>query len=100
MADVNTDSVIGSYVILRTYSAGVHVGILEEFHGTHAWLSESRRIWRWSGANTLSEISLRGVGDNSRISEKVPKILLTEVIEVLPCSDAARANLDRDGQWS
>ena len=83
----------GKKVIVRTYSAGVHFGTLAAQSGKEAHLTDVRRIWSWRGANTLNEIALRGVGEGSRVSDTVPDILLTEAIEIIPCSDAAIANL-------
>ena len=81
------------YVVVRTFSAGVHVGTLASRDGKEVTLTGARRIWSWRGANTLSEIALHGVGSGSRVSETVPEITLTEAIEVIPCTDEARANL-------
>lgn len=89
---------IGKFVIVRTYSAGVHMGTLEEIHGTAARLTDARRLWSWTGANTLHEVSQNGVGEDSNISEPVPEILLTETIEVIPCSNEAKAILTRS-RW-
>lgn len=86
---------IGKFCVFRTYSAGVHTGILKEIYGTAATVEKARRIWSWTGAFTLNEVSQNGVGEDSRISDVVPEILLTEVIEVIPCSEAARKNLQR-----
>ena len=83
-------------VIVRTYSAGVHYGYLSDqsVDGKRVVLTGARRIWRWEGANTLHEISLRGVGPGSKVSERVGSITLTEAIEIIPCAEAARANLE------
>jgi hypothetical protein len=85
---------IGQFVIVRTYSAGVHCGTLEESSGTAVTLSDARRVWRWRGANSLHELSLKGAAQEwTRISEPVAKILLTQAIEVIPCTEKAKANL-------
>jgi hypothetical protein len=81
-------------VIVRTYSAGVHYGTLVSRKGRVVVLSNAKRIWYWRGANTLHEISLRGVGSGSKISERVDSITLTEAIEVIICTAAAAKNLD------
>lgn len=82
------------YVIVRTYSAGVHCGYLESRKGQEVRLSNTRRIWSWKGANTLSEMSLRGLDiDGSRVSEPVKSNDLTQAIEIIPCEPAAIANL-------
>lgn len=84
---------IGKAVIIRTTSAGVHFGTLFQRQGQEAVLTEARRIWHWKGAFTLSKIAESGVGVGSKISVSVPSILLTGVIEVIPCSDTARVCL-------
>jgi hypothetical protein len=83
----------GKIVVVRTFSAGVHTGRLIKRNGKEVILSSARRIWSWSGANTLNEISLHGVGKGSRISEAVSRILLTEAIEILECSKEGAASL-------
>lgn len=89
---------IGKYVVVRTYSAGVHIGMMKAQKGTEVNLENARRIWSWYGANTLSEVSQKGVGEGSRISDRVPEILLTEAVEVIPCSSDAQDNLD-SSRW-
>lgn len=88
------------YVVVRTYSAGVHVGELVRLTGREVVLANASRIWRWRGANTLHEIALRGVDASySRISEQVPEITLTEAIEIIQCSAAAEKIL-REPVWN
>jgi hypothetical protein len=87
------------YVVIRTIHAGVHVGELAERRGTEVDLANARRIWSWKGAKTLHEIALHGVADGSRVSEPVPTITVLEVIEVIPCTDEARANL-KAAKWA
>lgn len=89
----------GKFAVIRTYSAGVHIGTVVGHSGTEVQLSSARRIWYWRGANTLHEIALRGVGKGSKVSEPVDSILLTEAIEIIPVTDEARANLEGI-QWA
>lgn len=86
---------IGKFVICRTHSAGVHTGYLEEIHGTAGILKEGRRLWKWTDAFTLNEVANSGCGEDSRISDPVEEILLTQIIEVIPCTETATANLRR-----
>jgi hypothetical protein len=87
------------YCVIRTYSAGVHVGTLESQTGKEVTLSNARRVWYWKGANTLHEIALHGVASGSKISEPVPSITLTEATEIIPCSDEATENL-KAAKWA
>lgn len=88
-----------NFVVIRTYSAGVHCGELAERDGKEVRLLNARRIWSWKGANTLSEIAMRGVGEGSRVSEAVPSIILTEAIEIIETTEAGAKNL-RSASWS
>lgn len=79
--------------IIRTYSAGVHVGTIEETNNDFRCvaLSNASIVWRWRGANTLHELSLYGPADEyTRISERVPLVILTEVIQILPVAEQAQ----------
>lgn len=87
------------FVVVRTRYAGVHFGELSDRRGTEVDLANARRLWSWTGANTLHEVALHGVGDKSRISEPVEAITLTEVIEVITGSSEARANLEKS-RWA
>ena len=87
------------YVVVRTFSAGVHVGELSDRREKEVDLKNARRIWSWKGANTLHEIANRGVSEGSRVSEAVASITLTESIEIIDCTEDAQANL-RAAKWS
>lgn len=82
----------GKEVIVRTFSAGVHIGQLKEQKGTEVVLTDARRLWKWAGAFTLNEVSQGNfTREGSRISASVPEIKLLEAIEIIPV--AADANL-------
>jgi len=82
--------------LVRTYSAGVHVGELVSHEGTVVKLKNAVRIYRWRGANTLSEVAKNGVVTNeyTRISERVDEITLTQAIELIPVSVKAAQSLE------
>ena len=90
-------SSIGKFCVVRTYSAGVHVGVVASQDGKLVTLTDARRIWSWKGANTLHEIAIGGVGKGSRVSDAVPSIDLTEAIEVIECTDDGRKSLTSVG---
>ena len=84
---------IGKYVVVRTYSAGVHFGVLAAQHGKEVTLTDARRLWYWTKAFTLSAVSQHGIGKDSKVSISVPEIMLTEAIEIIPCSAKAEKQL-------
>ena len=85
---------IGQFCLVRTYSAGVHAGIVESIQGTQVILKDATRLWQWQkgtkGSLSLSAIAIHGAGNQSRIDGPVPAILLTQAVEVIPCSDTGR----------
>lgn len=96
-AETNSEK-SGPYVVVRTYSAGVHVGVLESRQGQEVVLTNARRIWYWKGANTLHEIALRGVGAGSKVSDSVGRIELLQAIEVISATPEAQKNLE-NAKW-
>lgn len=77
----------GDFVLIRTYSAGVHFGNLISREGQEVVLSNARRLWNWSGALSLSEIAEKGVTlSGSKISVPVEEIILTQATEIIKIS--------------
>jgi hypothetical protein len=75
----------GPEVLIRTYSAGVHIGTLKSREGREVVLLNARRLYSWQGAFTLNAVATQGVSrSGSRISKPVPEITLLEAIEIIP----------------
>lgn len=89
------------FVVVRTYSAGVHAGHLESLDGKNVELSDSIRIWYWKGAASLSQLAMEGVKNPSECKFAVPvkKLLLTEAIEILYTTAAAEKNIKGVPSW-
>lgn len=96
-----TKKVNKPYVIVRTYSAGVFAGTLESRVGKEAILSDARRLWYWSGAASLSQLAVSGTSHpkECRFPTPVPRVTLTEVIEVLDVTPEARASITAVPVW-
>lgn len=91
----------GKKCMFRTYSAGVHFGELVEKNGQECLVKNSRRVWYWSSACSLSQLAMEGDKqiDECKIAMPVDEIILDQVIEVILMSDAAYANLWNAPQW-
>ena len=93
------DPTTGKPVIVRTYSAGAHFGYLARRDGKEVELTGSRRIWRWFGAWTLSEVAATGLDSaKSRVAAPV-NITLTEAIEIIDCTPDAVASIEA-AKWA
>lgn len=89
----------GKPVLVRTFSAGVHFGYLARRSGKEVDLVDSRRIWRWFGAMTLSEIATVGL-DASKSKVAAPiTVTLTEAIEIIDCTPAAVTSIEA-AKWA
>lgn len=85
------------YCIIRTFNSGVHFGKVKALDKQCAIISDCRRLWYWDGAFTLSALAENGTKkpENCKFSCFVPEILLTDVLEIIPCR-AAAANQIRE----
>ena len=88
-------SLIGQYVIIRTYSAGVWAGVLKEKVKKEVYLANARRLYYWSNTDgiSLSGISLNGI-DSSKSKTCAPVDLVwLEAIEIIQCTDKAKETI-------
>ena len=92
---------INKKCIIRTYSAGVHYGTIKSRDGKEVILENAIRIWYWSGANSLSQMAVEGVKnpESCKFSMPVAEILLTEAIEIIPCTEKAIENIESVKPW-
>ena len=89
------------YVVIRTYSAGVFAGYLAKRIGKEAKLLNSRRIWYWEGACSLSQLAVDGTAspDKCKFAVVVPEMEVTEVIEVIMTTKKAQESIEGVPLW-
>lgn len=94
--DNRPSTLIGKYVLVRTYSAGVHTGYLVEQNNKIVTLKNSRRLWTWgsNGGVALSGVAQLGLSEGKKIDTMNPFIILTEAIEIILCSDIAEKSIN------
>jgi hypothetical protein len=85
---------IGKHCVIRTYSAGIHIGTVKAVDGTEVLLENSFRLWYWEGAFTLTKVAKSGVSSKSRRSEEINEIYLTQAIEFIPTTSEARKSYE------
>lgn len=90
-----------NYVIVRTYSAGVFAGELVERKGKEVKLENARRLWYWDGAASLSQLAMEGVSkpQNCKFPCEVKEIILTEAVEIIPCTSKAQKSIKKVKEW-
>lgn len=89
------------YCMVRTYSAGVFAGYIESREGKEAVLRKARRIWYWEGAASLSQLAVDGTSkpDKCKFPCEVDKVILTEVIEIIPITAKAQKSIAEVPVW-
>jgi len=99
------ENLIGKYVIIRSYGAGVFFGILSEVEKCEdKWMVEllnCRRLWYWAGACSITQLAVDGTKSpedcNFTITE--PSIVVSAVIEIHECSDKAIESIKSVKEW-
>lgn len=88
-------------VIVRGNSSGVFFGELVGRNGSEVELSNCRRLWYWSGAASLHQLAAEGVKypNNCKFTMSVASITILDAIEIIPCTDAAIANIKGVKPW-
>ena len=93
------------YCVIRSYGAGVFCGYVKEqksdVNGVNVTLINSRRIWYWSGACSLSQLAVDGSNDigNCKIALVVPEQFIANVIEIIPMSSKASVQIQGAKLW-
>ena len=87
---------IGKKVIIRTYSAGVWFGTLDQKAGDEVIITNARRMWRWWAKESisLSAVAVHGVKhDDSKIAEPIASNWM-KAIEIMPCTEESIKSLE------
>ncbi len=89
------------YVIVRSGRAGVFAGNLKERDEQTVILLNSRRIFYWDGAASISQLSQEGVKkpQKCKFPCEVPEHTIFEVIELLPCTEKAKKSIAEVEIW-
>lgn len=89
------------YYVVRTYSAGVFAGEIESRKGREVIVKNARRLWKWAGAASLSQLAMEGVKDpdNCMFPCEVDQVELLEVVEILKCTEKAKQSIKGVKIW-
>ncbi len=82
---------LGRRCLIRTYSAGVHIGTIDYINPQNSMelrLTNALRLWKWEGGGlSLSAVANEGI-KGGRLN-KTGEIYLTNVIEIIPTTSIA-----------
>ena len=89
------------YYIIRGDRSGVFFGQISGRNGLEVELRNVRKLWYWDGACAVEQLAMDGVTDPSRckFTVVVPEMVITDAIQILPCSDKAAKILGEVKVW-
>ena len=95
------NNMIGKYVIVRGNRSGVFAGTLAGMERGLTRLTDCRRLWYWDGAASDFQIATDGTKrpDKCQFTVTVSEIILTDVIEVIPATEAAELRIKEVKEW-
>ena len=86
-----THPMLGKRCIIRTYSAGVHIGNVAYVNPDNSMevkLENALRLWRWEGGGlSLSAVANNGI-KGGRLN-RTGEVYLTNAIEYIPTTEEA-----------
>jgi uncharacterized protein DUF6948 len=91
---MSSHPMLGRRCLIRTYSAGVHIGTVEKIDGMEVHLKDALRLWQWKGGGlSLSAVATNGI-KGGRLN-RTPEVYLTNAIEFIPTTEKAEASFVR-----
>ena len=90
-----------NYVIVRGDHSGVFFGELKERIGQEVELRNARKLWYWDGAAAVEQIAKDGVKNPGacKFTVSVESMIITDAIQVLPCTNDAAENIMAVKEW-
>ena len=94
------------YVLIRSKESGVHIGYLKTEMFTESGkvvvLLNTRRVWYWSGAASISQLALEGTKNpnDCKITVELAENEIVGVIETIPLTSMAFENLNKVKDWT
>lgn len=85
---------LGKRCLIRTYSAGIHIGDIQFIEGMEVQLKNALRLWRWEGGG----LSLSAIANNGVVKARLNKtgeVYLTNVIEIIPTTTKAEKTYEK-----
>lgn len=91
----------GKKCIIRCYRSGVFFAELGWLAGQTAKLLRCRNIFSWAGAASCLQLALDGtkLPQECRLTVEVSSLIVTDVAEIIPCTDKAITILNSIEPW-
>ena len=94
-------NLIGKHVIVRSNHAGVFFGVLVEKERDELTLKNARKLFYFSGANTVEDLATQGALNvsNCKFTCSVDSITISKFEQILPCTKEAINQINSVPVW-
>ncbi len=95
-------NLLGKEVIVRADKAGVFFGTLIAKDGSEVELKDARKLYYWSGANSVEDLAVKGVKNpnDCQFTITVDTIIINSYIQILPCTEEASISIKTVNVWT
>ena len=100
MNNTNQESTTSQKYIVRAQGAGVFYAEISDRRGDEVDLKNARRIHYWDGATECIGLATSGYSRRGRMTRSVAAMTVLKVLEIIPCTPEAVANLDSKPVWT
>ena len=94
---IQSHPMLGKRCLIRTYSAGVHIGDVAWVNPDNSMeikLESSLRLWKWEGGGlSLSAVANNGI-KGGRLN-RTGEVFLTNAIEFIPTTESAEKSYEK-----
>ena len=89
------------YYIIRGDRSGVFFGQIADRNGQEVKLQNVQKLWKWNGSCSVEQLAVDGVvsPDGCKFTVVVQEMVVTDAIQIIPCSDKAVKILSEVKVW-
>ena len=100
-AEQNKAKTLEDYCIVRCDRSGVFAGTLFSRDEKEGTMENVRCLWYWDGAASLMQLAVDGVSKpgNCKFTKRVASLELTDIIQVIPCTEKAMKSIEGVEEW-
>ena len=98
---MENNTFVGKKVIVRGDRSGVFFGTLVEKDRREVKLTNCRRLWRWYGGASISQLAAEGTVEPDRcmFTMTVDEVLILDAIEINLCTPKAISSIEGVKVW-
>ena len=88
--------------IVRAKDAGVFFGKIKERKENEVTMTNVRKLWYWSGANTVEDLAVFGVKNpqKCKFTVWIDEMIIADPIQIIPVTESADKSLSEVPIWT